>query len=331
MRLITIEEYNDKTMQLARPIYDRHRRVLLAAGRTIHPKYLERLKQMDIKYLFVDDFISDGISMEELVDMPTWMDAVEVVQQAFEDAKVNKLLDIRAIQKLAFKLLDEVSKRKILIIIPSTSLASELQLYAHAVNVALLALQLGKKLMLNHLQMNDLAIGALLHDIGKAVKGEEHHTVKGFNYLRKNREISLLSAHVAYQHHEMFNGEGVPRQIHDQQIHQYAQICGIANRFENLLSKEGVPPHEAMEILMAKSDIDFSQQLVRLFINTIPSYPPGTTVTMSDGKEAIVTKIVDHMQRPHIRYLSTNEEVSLAERPNLLIVNISQEQSGSNG
>lgn len=329
MRLITIEDYNVKTMQLARPIYDRHRRVLLAAGRTIHPKYLERLKQMGIQYLFVDDLMSEGISMEELMDMPTWMDAIEVVQRAFEDAKTHKLLDVRSIQKLALKLVDEVHKRKILIIIPSTSLAVELQPYAHAVNIALLALQLGKKLLLNHLQMNDLAIGALLHDIGKVIEGEEHHAMKGFDYLRKNREISLLSAHVAYQHHEMFNGEGVPRKLQGPQIHQYAQICGIANRFETLLSKEGVPPHEAMEILMTKSDIDFAQPLVHLFLHSIPSYPPGTTVKMSDGKEAIVTKIVDHMQRPVIRYLSTNEEVSLVEKPNLLIVDVSPKQGGA--
>jgi putative nucleotidyltransferase with HDIG domain len=322
MRLIMIEEYNEKTMQLARPVYDRHRRVLLAAGRTIHPKYLERLRQMDIKYLFVDDLISEGITMEELMDMPSWMEATEIVQKAFEAVKAGKPLNLREIQKLAVQLVDEVSRRKLLIIMPSTSLAAELQPYAHAVNVAILSLQLGKKLRLNNLQMRDLAIGALLHDIGKVIEGDEHHALKGFEYLRRNKEISLLSAHVAYQHHEMFNGEGGPRKIGHKDIHQYAQICGIANRFENLISEEGIPPHEAMEALMAKSNIDFAQELVRLFVNTIPSYPPGTKVKMSDGREAIVTKIINHMQRPYVRYLSTNEEVSLAERPNLLIISV---------
>ncbi|HZG59466.1 MAG TPA: HD domain-containing phosphohydrolase [Anoxybacillus sp.] len=322
MRLIMIDEYNEKTMQLARPIYDRHRRVLLAAGRAIHPKYLERLRQMDIKYLFVDDLISEGITMEELMDMPSWIEATEIVQKAFEAVKANKPLNIREMQKLAVKLVDEVSRHKMIIIIPSTSLAAELRPYAHAVNVALLSLQLGKKLRLNGLQMHDLAMGALLHDIGKAVEGDEHHALKGFEYLRKNREISLLSAHIAYQHHETFNGEGAPRKIHHKEIHQYAQICGIANRFENLISEEGIPPHEAMEALMAKSNIDFAQELVRLFVDTIPSYPPGTKVKMSDGREAIVTKIVNHMQRPYIRYLSTNEEISLAEKPTLLIISV---------
>ena len=327
MRLIMIEEYNDKTMQLARPVYDRHRRVLLAAGRTIHPKYLERLRQMDIKYLFVEDIISEGITMEELVDMPTWMDATEVIQKVFGDVKAGKGLDVHGIQKLVVKLVDEVSRRKILIIIPSTSLASELRPYAHAINVTLLSLQLGKKLKLNSLQMRDLAIGALFHDIGKIISGDEHHTIKGFEYLRKNREISLLSAHVAYQHHEMYNGKGTPRGIKHAEIHQYARICSIADCFENLISEESIPPHEAIEVLMAKSSIDFDEELVRLFINTIPSYPPGTKVKMSDGEQAIVTKITRHMQRPHVRYLSTHKEVSLADNHTLLITGIINEKN----
>jgi len=327
MRLIMIEEYNPTTMQLARPIYDRHRRILLAAGRTIHPKYLERLRQMDIRYLFVEDIISEGITMEELVDMPTWMDATETVQKVFEEVGEGKELNIVEVQKLVVKLMDEVSKRKILLIIPSTSLASELRPYAHAINVALLSLQLGKKLKLNSLQMRDLAIGSLLHDIGKVLPGDEHHTVKGFEYLRKNREISLLSAHVAYQHHEMYNGKGTPRGIKNGEIHQYAQICSIADCFENFVSEEGVAPHEAMEALMAKNSIHFDEELVRLFINTIPSYPPGTKVKISDGEQAIVTKITRHMQRPHIRYLSTHKEISLADNHRLLITGIINEKN----
>lgn len=55
MRLISIEDYDSRLMQLARPIYDRHKRVLLGEGRTIHPTYLERLQKLDVRYLFVED------------------------------------------------------------------------------------------------------------------------------------------------------------------------------------------------------------------------------------------------------------------------------------
>jgi hypothetical protein len=83
---------------------------------------------------------------------------------------------------------------------------------------------------------------------------------------------------------------------------------------------EFVPPHEDLEMIMARSGIRYSQQLVRLFVETIPAYLPGTMVKMSDGRNAIVTKIIEHMQRPYVRYIDTHEEIALADHPSLLIV-----------
>ncbi|WP_456276781.1 HD-GYP domain-containing protein [Bacillus sp. AK128] len=320
MRLISISEYDHKKMQLAKPIYDRQKRILLAAGRSIHPKYLERLEDMDIRYLFVEDAVSEGITLDEMVDMPTWMDAIEVVQKEFQSAELKKGLEIKELKQIVKKLLEEVEKRKAIILIPTTSIAEDLRKFAHAVNVTLLALQVSKKLTINKLQLKDLAIGSLLHDIGKAItSNDELHPQQGFEYLRKEREISLLSAHVAYQHHEQLDGQGFPRGITGKEFHDFAQICGICNLYENMISKENIPPHMAMELIMTKSGSGFSPEIVQAFINSIPSYTPGTKVLLNNGKEAIVTKIHSLMQRPIVRYLDNNEEVSLEQDYTLMI------------
>jgi putative nucleotidyltransferase with HDIG domain len=314
-------------MQLARPIYDRQKRILLAAGRSIHPKYLERLEEMDIRYLFVEDAESEGITMEELVDMPTWMDAIEAVQKVYQDAAAKKVFELRDIQKITQKLLDEVLKRKAVVLIPTTSVAEDLRRYAHCVNVALLALQVSKKLTINKIQMRDLAIGSLLHDIGKSITTEdERHPQEGFEYLRKVRELSLVSAHVAFQHHEQLNGEGFPRKISGNAFHEFAQICGVCNLYENMISRENIPPHMAMEMIMTKSGIGYSEEIVHAFIQSIPSYTPGTKVKLNNGEEAIVTKIKSLMHRPVVRYLKTNQEVSLEEEYTLLVTGLVEEE-----
>lgn len=330
MRLISISDYNDKTMQLARPIYDRQKRILLAAGRSIHPKYLERLEDMDIRYLFVEDAISEGITMEEMVDMPTWMDAIEAVQKVYQDASSKKVFELREIQKITRKLIDEVTKRKAIVLIPTTSIAEDLRRYAHSVNVALLALQVAKKININNIQLRDLAIGTLLHDIGKAITpDDERHPQEGFDYLRKVRDLSLLSAHVAFQHHEQLNGEGFPRKITGKEFHEFAQICGVCNLYENMISRENIPPHMAMELIMTKSGIGFSEEVVQAFLQSIPSYTPGTKVKLNNGEIAIVTKIRSHMQRPVVRYLSNNKETYLDEDYTLLITGIVEEEKNS--
>jgi putative nucleotidyltransferase with HDIG domain len=328
MRLIEINEYNHVTMQLARPILDRQQRVLLAQGRTIHPKYLERIKEMDIKYLFVEDAVSFGITMEEMLDMPVWIDSIEIVKKVFIDVKKSSDPMIRELQRLTIRLVNEVNNRKVLVLIPTTSMPDELRMYAHALNVALLSLQIGKKLGYNQLNLKDLAMGALLHDIGKVITDiEEEHPLKGFEYLRKIREISLLSAHVAFQHHERIDGKGYPRGLSEKQIHDFAQICALSNDYDQHISIEGIPPYIAMEMIMAKSGTYYREDIVQTFVQQIPSYTPGTKVMVNHNQEAIVTKIKNNIQRPYIRFLATNQEVSLADHLTLLITGIIKEEA----
>nr|WP_047150921.1 HD domain-containing phosphohydrolase [Aneurinibacillus tyrosinisolvens] len=325
MRIIHISEYKQDTMELAKPVYDGKRRILLAAGRSIHPMYIDRLKAMKISSLIVEDVESTGITLEEMMDMPTWMDAIEGVQQVFEGVASNKPFPVAVLQKAVRKLVMEVKSRRIIVLFPSSSLPEELFEYAHAVNVALLSLQIGKQMQYNDLQLHDLAVGCLLHDIGKLSAGDEKgHPEAGFATLRKVREVNLVSAHVAYQHHETLDGKGYPRGIAGKDFLEFAQVCGVANLFENLVSRDNVPPHEAVERLMAMSGVAYLPSIIDAFVRNVPSYPPGTKIKLRDGEAAIVTRIHTHMQRPVIRLLSTNEEISLADHPTVIVEGVFQ-------
>lgn len=320
MRLIHITEYQEQSMQLAKPIYDAKRRILLAAGNSIHPKYLERLKDIGISYLIVEDIVSKGITMDELLDMPTWLDVIESITETFEAVRSNKPIPVRKIFDSAGKLLTEASSRPILVTIPSATLASGLQEYAHYVNVAIMSLQMGKQLGYNEFQLRDLIIGCLLHDIGKAKgKQEDAHPAEGFEIIRSIREISLLSAHIAFQHHETLDGKGYPRSVSGNAFHEFAQICAVANLYDHMISDERVPPHEALEVIMGQNGLKYSTNVIAAFIKAVPAYPPGSRVHLYDGNEAIVTRIVHHIQRPYIRYVSSGEEISLADHPSIII------------
>ncbi len=331
MRLIALDEYEEETMQLARPIYDRQRRVLLGTGRKIHPKYLERLEEMDLHYIFVDDAVSEGITMEELMDMPSWMEATEVIQTVYEAAQSKKPIPLKVVQKLALKLTEEVSLRKVLITITTKTLDKGIRDYAHPVNVALLSLQIGRKMSFNSLQLRDLTIGALLHDIGKVIEGDQDHSTKGFELLRKESEINLKISHVAFQHHEKLRGGGTPRGIEGADFHEFAQIVSAANMYENLMSKENISPYQAVEMIMAKSGIELQDSVVRAFVNAIAPYPPGTQVLLSNGEQAIVTKVEGNMQRPFVREFSSGEEYSLSERYQILITKVIEKETKIEG
>lgn len=325
MRLISLEEYNTHTMQLARPIYDKQKRILLAEGRSIHPAYLDKLRQLQIGYIFVEDAVSKGISMEEMLDMPTWLDAIAVVQQCHEAVANKNPIPLKILSQMAKKLIMEAGRREVLVLVPTTMLAVELRPFGHAVNVCLLTIMLGKK-KYNQLQLKDLAEGALLHDIGKALTEDSaKHCIEGFDLIRKNREISLVVAHMAYQHNERYDGTGIPRGLKGNDIHEFAQICSIANDYDNMTSSGKYPPHEALEYIMTQSGVKYKEDLVHLFIESIPLYPPGTKVKLNKGETAIVTKVNGNMQRPTVKVLETEQEIDLNQHHTLLITEIVQD------
>jgi putative nucleotidyltransferase with HDIG domain len=320
MQLIDIKNYNHETMQLARPIYDRMRRVLLTAGRTIHPKLLKRIEQIGISTLIVEDAESRGITLDEMLDMPTWMDAIEVVQKAYDLTEKNQPLNVVELQKVLWKIIEEVKKRKTIYLIPCSSVAPELRSYAHSVNVTLLSIQTAKQLKYTNFELRDLGIGTLLHDIGK-VKDKElrEHPINGFEIIKKHREFSLLSAHVAYQHHEIVNGNGYPRGLSGDQILELPQICAIADIYENLISKNKALPHEALEIIMTKYEREYKGKIIEAFVNSIPSYIPGTKVLLSNNKKGIVIGINEYLHRPIVRLFDNRDEINLAENPSIMI------------
>lgn len=327
MRMIKINEYDKKTMQLAKPIIDYKKRVLLASGATIHPKYMLKLKDIGIKSLMIEDAKSLGITLDEMMDMPQWIDAIAIVEETFKQAKKSSFFSLQKLQQTVKKLIEEVQYRKAIVLIPTSMIDEALSLYAHSVNVTLLSLQIGKYLNYNQLQLLELGLGTILHDIGKLFTDEEmEHPQKGFSVLRENRELSIVSAHVSYQHHEMFDGTGYPRKIRENQVIEYAQICSVANDYENMISKEGIPPHEALERIMAFSDKKYSHKVVLAFTNGIISYPPGTHIQLNNGLFGIVTQVESHPHRPIVKVEGIEEEIDLSEKSTLFIKKVFREE-----
>ncbi|MCT2536317.1 HD domain-containing protein [Aquibacillus koreensis] len=319
MRLVKISEYNHHTMVLAKPIYDSKRRILLAAGRTIIPKIKIRLQQMGIRFLFIEDEVSKGIHIDDLIDMPTWTESIGVVATFHNRVNSGLTPDLQELQQVVKKLIDEVKSRPILILIPASTMPKELQFYAHTVNVAILSLITAKKMNYIERKLHDLALGCLLHDIGKMITDQyEKHPEIGFNYLRNLSQFSVVSAHIAYQHHETMDGKGFPRGLEGDDFLEMAQICGVANYYDNLIAQDQLPPHDAMEAIMASADQLYKHSIINAFRQSVPTYPPGTKV-MVNGEEAIVTQINKHLQRPIVKVLSNNKELDLAELPTMMI------------
>ena len=198
-------------------------------------------------------------------------------------------------------------------------------------------------------KLMELGMGVMLHDVGKIKipenilnkKGkltpEEYEIIKkhskfGFEILRRTHDLSLLSAHIAFQHQERWDGSGYPRGLKETQIHEYGRIAAIADVYDALTSKRiyrtAKQPYEAYEYMVAKSGSEFEPSLInKVFKRCIAPYPTGTGVRLSNGQRGnIVRQNPEFPTRPFVRITHQREsrlsmpiEYNLLEHPSLMI------------
>ena len=166
---------------------------------------------------------------------------------------------------------------------------SDTSIYSHMVNVAMFSTFIGKILDLNNIVIKELALGALLHDIGKMkipryildntanlslneIEMMKQHTVYGHQIIEK-MNLSNKVADVALNHHEQQDGKGYNRGLRGDEIPLYAQIVAIANAYDALTSKntQDKKPdyHEAVNIMLFEKQNAFNFGILYKFLSAV--------------------------------------------------------------
>lgn len=357
MRLKHIDSIEDGDI-VGKPILLPNGNILIGVGLKLNAKFVERLRKLGIDRVYIEDLNTMDIIPEDVVEEETRKEAVTAVHKTMTelvDITVTKGRsvdrDIGSTFRHVFSsITSDLSRRKNIMVNLTNLHTTEGYLFHHSVNVAILAGILGLSKGYNRQQMEELGVGALLFDIGmtqipseiwnkKGILTEaesavmQTHTSKGFDLLRGRFDISLLSAHCAYQHHERYDGLGYPRELQQAEIHEYAQIVAIADVFDALISnrphRDRFKPNDAIEVLFASGNTRFDLELVRLFCKHISIYPVSTTVMLSSGQIGVVS--ANHpgtIQRPTVRILRESDgkesrspyEVDMRKELNVTIV-----------
>lgn len=335
MRLVATSSLEPK-MKLGKPISNEKGQVLLQSGVTLTTRMIQRLADMKITYVYIQDEESEGIEPGYPITDQTKYEAVKDITNTFgalmEENVLSKgfILDRlgKNFKQTVKNILFDIRNNKEAISLLSDAISHDRYTFHHSLNVAIYSLAMAKELKYSESEQVILGVGALLHDIGKteipnsildkASKLDEKemeimktHTEKGFNILRGCHEISSVSAHCAYQHHERVDGTGYPRGLAGNDIHRYARIISVADVFgavtSNRVYSKAILPHEGMELLFAGTGTQFDVNKVRAFRKTIAIYPVGLTVLLNDGRRGIVENInQSNSERPIVRVIEEN-------------------------
>lgn len=340
MRYVSIENI-EPGQHLGRTVYSANGTVLLSSGVQLTVFMINTLNRIGVTMLYIQDEQYADIEVEDVLSEQTKQAIFREMSDTLDAVRSGKEWSTRKLSLSIDQLLNEVLDQKGVMVHLTDIRTADNNQYLHAVNVCLLASMMGLNMGLNYTQLKDLAIGAMLHDIGKMVAvpaesaeetGKFHHTWRGFELLKQKREFSLLVAHTALQHHEKPDGTGVPRGLVDEEIHLYAKIVAAANRYDNLIGagtdgfRGRVLPHEACETMMAASEHDLDRKVLIEFTRIISIYPNGTSVRLSTKETGVVVRQHRGLPgRPVIRIIRGSgedmqvKEVDLATETTLFI------------
>lgn len=184
-------------------------------------------------------------------------------------------------------------------------------LYEQSINNAILAIRFGLYLDLSNDEVVELGMAALLMDIGmthipdsiltessqlnpEQYKMITEHVSMSLKLLENFEEGQYPSlASIIEQHHERKDGSGYPNQIRGDEISQGAQILGIIDSYNAMISERPyrteITANAALSQLLSDNK-KYSASLVQSFIRSVGIHPIGSLVKLKSGKLGIVIR-----------------------------------------
>ncbi|MEK4665086.1 HD domain-containing phosphohydrolase [Paenibacillus sp. SAF-068] len=338
MKYVNVESVEAGEL-LGKTVYSSNGTVLLSSGVQLTVYMVNTLKRIGVTMLYIQDEAYKDVDTEDILDETTKRAIINEMSVTLESIRSGKDWSPRKVALSIEKLLNDVLNGRELLVQLTDIRTKDNAQYVHAMNVCLLSSVIGLNMGLNYNQLKDLAVGALLHDIGKvgeppgsgsAANSSLHHTWRGFEVIKNKREFSLLVAHTALQHHEHVDGTGMPRGIKGSDIHLFARIVSVANIYDNLingLSQDSLLPHEACEEMMALSGTKLDRDILIEFNKSVSVYPNGTAVRLSTKETGVIVRQhrglpgrpVIRVARGSTRYSLDVVEIDLAQHTTVFI------------
>lgn len=317
---------------MGRTIYDEVGRPMVMKGTRLTEGLIQSMLNHRIELLYVEDDRLRDMDIVDSIPVEMRVDSTVKIKKAFESiakdpGKIDKVISdsVPEFKQIVSGLFDQLSSDDRALNLLSSVKSFDDHVYTHSFNVMVYSVMMAMNLGYTKKEIDEIGLGALLHDVGKILiptdilhkKGRltddefgivKDHAEIGFNLLRKQYDVPLLSAHCAFQHHERMDGTGYPRRLFGDKIHKYARVMGVADVFDAVTSdrvyRKAMMPHEGLELIYAGYGTQFDKDIVDVFRKSIVIYPEGMSVKLTDGRSGVVFRYnKDVPAKPIVRVL----------------------------
>ncbi len=259
--------------------------------------------------------------------------AEEALMQVAAAVQRQERVDLTKMTHLAGTIVDSIQENDQLVVEALSSPAGP-PLVTNLVNVGILATKVGIGLGYYGAELRRLALAGLVHDIGIFAVPQnlltktgrlspderalvEQHPRLGCGVIQRLGADYAWLAEVVLQAHERGRGQGYPNRLKGREINELAQIIGLVDIFDALVSprpyRRRLLPHEAIRELLNTERTAFPREIMKGLVEQLSVYPLGTKVRLNSGEEGVVVRITPaYPSRPVLRVTGEQEESGTA-------------------
>jgi HD-GYP domain-containing protein (c-di-GMP phosphodiesterase class II) len=262
----------------------------------------------------------------------TYDQSVAATKELMGSLRMGASPNLKKIKRLVQSIVDQIMTEETSLIGMTTLRDYDEYTFTHSVNVCIFSVALGRRLGLSKVQLYDLGMAALFHDIGKSrvpseilnktdrLTEEEWRIVANHPWfgvlalfgVRGAQELPYRAMIVAYEHHMKADLSGYPRPLRGRQMGMFSKIVAVADGFDAATSRRSyqpVPytPAEVMRELRDNPRRGMDPVVVKAFINLTGVYPVGTFVVLDTFELGVVhatNPLEDMISRPIVRIVS---------------------------
>lgn len=328
MRIISIDSIKGHEL-LAKDILNENDSILMTAGTTVKKEYIERLKELSIEFIYVEDDIAQGVSLTDSLELQIKEQCQDSVRKILSKYSYHEDNELEEIITVADEIIYDIMMEPEVIYNLSSIRNKSESTYSHSLNVCALSVILAFKLKLPKKKVREIAIGCLLHDIGftyitfdysniniedctdKERKEIKKHIIYGYSAVEKMEWLSKTSKDIIISHHERLDGSGYPFRLKGKKIPIGSKIVAVCDEFDSRAYGNLVPimkVHESIDYIVSQAEIKFDLDVVRAFVASVAAYPIGALVLTNQDEIGIVLRQNPKCPtRPVIRIIKDKE------------------------
>jgi HD-GYP domain-containing protein (c-di-GMP phosphodiesterase class II) len=296
-----------------------------------------RLREADVSHIVVEPpfeaegAVEDDVRVKEQ-SKRTYQRSVAVTKEVINSVRMGRTASVKKVKRAVQAIVDQVLADETSLIGLTTLRDYDDYTFTHSVNVCIFSVALGRKIGLNKLQLYDLGMAALFHDVGKSrvplevlnkdgsLSDEEWRIMQAHPWLgvltlfglRGYGEIPYRSMIGTYEHHMKVDLTGYPKSVRPRRMSIFSKIIAVADGFDAATSRRTyqtapLQPDEVLREMWENPRRGYEPVLVKAFINLIGVYPAGTLVILDNYELALVQGAnpnVEFVHRPLVRIIS---------------------------